>query len=139
MIVVDTNVLSELMKPSPVPAVKDWVLAQSGNELYTTSISLGEILYGIERLAAGQRKELLGATARDVFSAFESHVLSFDAAAATHYALVVARRDSLGLPIDGFDAQIASICLAHGAALATRNGKDFRHSGIAVIDPWRQT
>ncbi len=137
MIVLDSNVASELMKPSPAPAVRDWIRARRGNELYTTSIALAEIRYGIERLPAGRRRDLLMATADDVFAAFEEQVLPFDAAAAAHYPLIVTRRDRAGLPIDGFDAQIASICRVHDAVLATRNVKDFHDTGIDVIDPWQ--
>jgi len=136
MIILDTNVASELMKPSPAPVVRDWVRARCGKELYTTSITLAEIRYGIERLPAGRRRDLLKATADDVFAAFEDQVLPFDAAAAAHYPIIVTRRDHAGLPIDGFDAQIASICRTHDAALATRNRKDFHDTGIDVIDPW---
>lgn len=137
MIVLDSNVASELMKPSPAPAVQDWIRARRGNVLYTTSITLAEIRYGIERLPAGRRRDLLMATADDVFAAFEEQVLPFDAAAAAHYPLIVTRRDRAGLPIDGFDAQIASICRVHDAVLATRNVKDFHDTGIDVIDPWQ--
>jgi predicted nucleic acid-binding protein len=137
MIILDTNVTSELMKPSPSPVVRDWVRARRGDELYTTSITLAEISYGIERLPAGRRRDLLKATATDVFAAFEDQLLPFDAAAAAHYPMIVCRRDRAGLPIDGFDAQIASICDAHHAALATRNLKDFQDTGIDVIDPWQ--
>ena len=136
MIIVDTNVASELMKPSPAAVVRDWVRAHRG-ELYTTSITLAEIRYGIERLPVGRRRDALGATADDLFAAFEDQVLPFDAAAATHYPTIVTRRDRAGLPIDGFDAQIASICHTHHAALATRNIKDFQDSGVDVIDPWQ--
>jgi toxin FitB len=137
MIILDTSVASELMKPSPAPVVRDWVRARRGKELYTTSITLAEIRYGIEHLPAGRRRDLLKATADDVFAAFEDQVLPFDAAAAAHYPIIVTRRDHAGLPIDGFDAQIASICRTHDAALATRNRKDFHDTGIDVIDPWR--
>lgn len=136
MIIVDTNVASELMKPSPAPAVRDWVRAHPGNELYTTSITLAEIRCGIERLPAGRRRSLLKATADDVFAAFEGQVLPFDAAAANHYAVIVTRRERAGQPIDGFDAQIASICHLHDAALATHNLPDFQGTGIDVVDPW---
>jgi predicted nucleic acid-binding protein len=137
MIVLDSNVASELMKPSPAPAVRDWIRARRSNELYTTSITLAEIRYGIERLPSGRRRDLLMATADDVFAAFEEQILPFDAAAAAHYPLIVTRRDRAGLPIDGFDAQIASICRTHDAALATRNLKDFYDTGIDMIDPWQ--
>jgi len=137
MIVLDSNVVSELMKPFPAPAVRDWIRVRRGNELYMTSITLAEIRYGIERLPPGRRRDLMMATAEDVFAAFEEQILPFDAAAATHYPIIVTHRDRAGLPIDGFDAQIASICRTHEAALATRNLKDFHDTGIDVIDPWQ--
>jgi len=137
VIVLDTNVASELMKPSPDPVVRDWVRVRRGNELCTTSITLAEIRYGIERLPAGRRRDLLKATADDVFATFEDQVLPFDAAAAAHYPVIVTRRDRAGLLIDGFDAQIATICHTHDAALATRNLKDFQNTGIDLIDPWQ--
>jgi toxin FitB len=136
MIVVDTNVVSELMRPSPSPVVVGWVRANE-RELYTTSITLAEIGYGIERLADGRRKELLRSTAEEVFADFAERVLAFDVQAAGVYAAVVSGRDRAGLPIDGFDAQIASICRVHRAGLATRNTKDFQDTGIDVIDPWQ--
>ncbi len=137
MIVVDTNVTSELMRPVPSPAVTAWVRARSATELYTTSITLAEVRYGIERLSDGRRKDLLRAMAEDVFSAFANHVLAFDATAAVDYARIVSSRDRAGAPIDGFDAQIAAICRVHGATLATRNVKDFHDTGIDVTDPWQ--
>jgi len=139
MIVVDTNVASELMRPAPSELVRDWVISQAVGELYTTAITVAEIRYGLERLADGRRKDRLKAAADDVFTAFSDYVLPFDADAAGHYALVVTRRDDAGLPIEGFDAQIAAICRARGAVLATRNVKDFLETGIDVIDPWQSS
>ena len=139
MIVVDTNVASELMRPSPSELVRDWMISQAAGELYTTAITVAEIRYGLERLADGRRKDRLKAAADEVFTAFSDYVLPFDADAAIHYALVVIRRDGAGLPIEGFDAQIAAICRTHGAALATRIVKDFLESGIDVIDPWQSS
>ena len=136
MIVVDTNVMSELMKPSPESAVREWVRAQDPDELHTTAIGLAEIRYGIERLSGGRRRDLLRTTADEIFAAFENQILPFDAAAARHYATIVTTRDDAGLPIDGFDAQIAAICSLHHATLATRNVKDFLGTGIAVTNPW---
>jgi predicted nucleic acid-binding protein len=136
MIVVDTNVISELMKSSPADSVRDWMLRQHQTELFTTSITVAEILYGIEQLPDGQRKDMLRIAATEVFVAFENHVLPFGREDAVAYALLVHRRNLLGLPINGFDAQIAAICAIHNATLATRNGKDFEHSGITIIDPW---
>ena len=137
MIVVDTDVTSELMRPSPSTAVAAWVRARPAAELRMTSITLAEVLYGIERLPDGRRKDVLKTAAQDVFSAFAEHLLAFDARAAREYAELVSSRERAGAPIDGFDAQIAAICRVHGAILATRNVKDFRGTGIEVIDPWR--
>lgn len=136
MIVVDTNVVSELMRPSPARAVTTWLLAHDGRELFTTSITLAEIRYGIERLPAGQRQRQLRETAQKVFTAFADQVLPFDRLAAVQYGSLVADRESAGSPIDGFDAQIASICRSRDAALATRNTTDFKGTGIDLIDPW---
>src|SRR6266702_936701 len=121
MIVVDTNVASELMRPSPAVAVREWVRGQDG----------------IERLPGGRRKDALRAAVGEVFGMFAELILPFDAAAAEQYALVVSHRDGLGLPIEGFDAQIAAICRARGAALATRNLADFQETGVDVINPWQ--
>jgi len=137
MIVVDTNVASELMRPSPAAAVQDWVRRHHGRDLCTTAITVAEIGYGIERLADGRRKEALKAALAEVFGMFAEQVLSFDVAAAGQYALVVSHRDAVGMPIEGFDAQIAAICRARGAALATRNQADFRETGVEVINPWQ--
>lgn len=139
MIIVDTNVVSELMKPSPAPAVTSWVTSQRADELYTTAITIAEIRYGLARLPDGRRRDLLQAIADDVFTAFRDQILPFDARATDHYATIVISRQAAGLPIDGFDAQIAAICRVHGATLATRNEKDFQGTGVEVIDPWAQT
>lgn len=137
MIVFDTNVISELMRSEPSSVVVGWIRARSASELYTTSITLAEVRSGLERLPDGDRKQLLRSVAAEVFAAFGEQVLPFDADAATPYATIVRERDRAGLPIDGFDAQIAAICRSHGAALATRNLKDFRGTGIEVLDPWQ--
>ncbi len=137
MIVIDTNVASELMRAAPDTAVRTWIGAQDQRSLCTTSITVAEIRYGIERLPVGRRQELIRSTAEEIFTAFADQILPFDAAAAEHYAMVVARRDRAGLPIDGFDAQIAAICLANEAQLATRNVKDFVDTGVTIVDPWQ--
>ncbi|HSS89874.1 MAG TPA: type II toxin-antitoxin system VapC family toxin [Streptosporangiaceae bacterium] len=137
MIVADTNVVSELMRPSPSPALRTWVNRQAAGDLYTTAITVAEIRYGLERLPGGRREDRLQAAADEVFAAFSEFVLPFDAGAAVQYARISRQRDEAGLPISGFDAQIAAICRARGAALATRNIKDFAETGVEVIDPWR--
>lgn len=125
------------MRPAPATAVQEWVRGHDARQLSTTAITVAEVGYGIERLPDGRRKELLRATAVEVFETFAEQVLPFDLAAAEQYALVVSQRDRLGLPVDGFDAQIAAICRVHGAPLATRNLADFEQTGIEVINPWR--
>ena len=136
MIVADTNVVSELMKVEPSPSVRAWVLAQGHHELRITAITVAEILYGIERLPSGRRKDTLRDAAVDVFSRFTEDVLPFDAAAATVYPEIVDQRDCQGAPISGYDAQIAAICRANDASLATRNEKDFAGVGVELINPW---
>jgi toxin FitB len=135
MIVVDTNVVSELMRPSPDRAVVDWVRS-AGPELCTTAVTVAEIRYGLERLPGGRRKDRLQAVADEVFTMFSDYVLPFDAEAAERFALIVSHCDGIGRPIEGFDAQIAAICKTRDATLATRNMKDFRETGIGLIDPW---
>jgi len=137
MIVVDTNVVSELMRPAPAVAVRKWVRGQDARQLCTTAITVAEVRYGIERLPDGRRKELLRATAAEIFEMFAEQVLPFDLAAAEQYALVVSQRDRIGLPVEGFDAQIAAICRVRGATLATRNLAHFEKTGIEVVNPWR--
>lgn len=139
MIVLDTNVVSELMRPRPAPTVLTWLREQGSNDLYTTAITVAEIRYGIARLPAGQRRTALQQAASEIFAAFPGQILPFDFAAAYAYADVVAHRDHIGATIDGFDAQIAAICRTHAANLATRNAKDFVDTGISIIDPWQDT
>jgi predicted nucleic acid-binding protein len=138
VIIVDTTVISELMRPSPAPAVLNWVRTHSQRELYTTSVTLAEVRYGIEKLDPGRRKESFKSAAEEIFAAFDEYVLPFDRAAAIQYATIVSGRERAGLPIDGFDAQIAAVCCTHKAMLATRNGKDFTATGIEITDPWQQ-
>jgi predicted nucleic acid-binding protein len=137
MIVLDTNVVSELMRPEPAPPVRAWIIARRPGELGTTAVTVAEIRYGIERLPASRRKDALLSAAADLFAAFGDLVQPFDAAAATWYGQITARRERLGLPIGSFDAQIAAICRTRNAALATRNVRDFQETGIDIIDPWR--
>lgn len=137
MIILDTNVVSELMRPLPNAAVEGWAHRhRQRQQLWTTSITLAEIYSGVERLPAGRRRDQTAAAASDVFGSFADRILAFDPAAARQFALIVAGRDGAGLSIEGFDAQIAAICTVHGASVATRNVKDFLGTGIEVIDPW---
>jgi predicted nucleic acid-binding protein len=136
VIVLDTDVVSELMRSAPAETVLGWVQAQAATQLCTTSVTLAEVRYGITRLPDGRRKDLLLAAAEDVFTTFADRVLAFDAAAAVHYADVVVARAGAGAPISGFDAQVAAVCRRHQAALATRNVNDFSRLGLDLLDPW---
>ncbi len=113
----------------------EWVRS-AGAELRTTAITVAEIRYGLERLAGGRRKDRLRAAADDVFTVFSDYVMPFDTESAVHYALIVSHCDGIGRPIDVFDAQIAALCRARGAMLATRNVKDLRETEVDLIDPW---
>lgn len=137
MIILDTNVVSELMRPEPAAVVLGWIRANARDGLHTTTITVAEIRYGIARLPEGRRREAIHQAANEVFAAFPRQVLPFDLAAAGSYADVVTARESLGNPIDGFDAQIAAICRSQAATLLTRNVKDFVDTGIAVVNPWQ--
>jgi predicted nucleic acid-binding protein len=139
MIVLDTNVVSELMRPEPAPQVSSWVRSRDRRELRMTSITLAEIRYGIARLPDGRRKQVLLDTADDIFRVFSDQVLPVDEAAAEQYAVIASTRERAGKPIAGFDALIAAVCRSRGAALATRNLPDFHGTGIDVIDPWANT
>jgi predicted nucleic acid-binding protein len=136
MIILDTNVVSELMRAEPDARVRQWVSGLRADELGTTAVTVAEIRHGIERLPDGRRKEGLLSAATDLFAAFGQLVQPFDALAAAWFGPVMVRRAGLGLPIEGFDAQIAAICRARGAVLATRNIKDFLETGVEVINPW---
>ena len=136
MIILDTNVVSELMRPEPAPEVSGWVRDRDRHELRTTAITIAEVRYGIARLPEGRRKQVLLAAADDIFRTFEDQVLPVDAAAAEQYAVIASNRQRSGKPISGFDALIAAVCRSQGAALATRNAPDFDGTGIEVIDPW---
>ncbi len=138
-IVLDTNVVSELMRATPAPAVLAWLQQTSSTGLYTTSVTVAQIRYGIVRLPDGRRKDDLHRAANEIFAAFPRQVLPFDLAAATAYADVVTGREAGGNPISGFDGQIAAICRSQAATLATRNTKDFIDTGITLIDPWQET
>lgn len=138
MIVLDTNVVSELMRIEPEPAVLSWIQERSGGGLYTTTVTVAEIRYGIARLPEGWRRESLHQAANEIFAAFPRQVLPFDLAAANAYADVVAVRENVGNPIDGFDAQIAAICRSQAATLASRNTKDFIGTGVALVNPWQE-
>lgn len=137
MIVLDTSVLSEAIKASPSAAVIRWLAAQQPAEVFLTTITQAEVLYGLALLPAGKRRTNLTAAAEKLFSGdFQGRVLSFDEASARSFAKIVAARTAAGRPIAQLDAMIAAICSARHATLATRNVSDFANCGIRVINPW---
>lgn len=137
MVVIDTNVVSELMRRSPEPAVMAWFSRQASTNLYLTAVTEAELRAGAAILPSGRRRDRIAAEVDAVVREdFAGRVLPFDSDAARAYAEVAASRRSVGRPILEADGQIAAIARARDAAVATRNGADFEHCGIAVIDPW---
>jgi len=138
MILLDTNVIAELMRPAIAPAVTAFLRAQNAEELFTASRCEAEIRYGIGRLPAGRRRAGLEAAFRAFLAqGFADRVLAFDSACAEGYAAVRVRREAAGLAISIPDALIAGTALAHGAAVATRNLSDFAGCGLTLINPWQ--
>ena len=137
MIVLDTHVLSELMRPVPSPQVLAWLDAQTPDTLWLTSVSVAELLFGIARLPDGARKQAFAQAALGMLEEdFANRVLNFDLEAASILANLAAASERAGRPMGLADGQIAAICLAHHASLATRNGRDFAQLGLQLINPW---
>jgi predicted nucleic acid-binding protein len=138
MILLDTNVVSEAIKPLPNPAVRAWLDAQLVETLFLPSITVAELLFGIGALPDGRRKDALTAQIDTVLAVFAGRILPFDLAAARHHAklAVAARAAGLGFPTP--DGYIAAIAAANGFAVASRDGGQFRAAGLMVIDPWAE-
>ncbi|MCB8927957.1 MAG: type II toxin-antitoxin system VapC family toxin [Ardenticatenaceae bacterium] len=137
MILLDTNVLSELMKPAPEASVVRWVDDQLVDTLYISAITRAEVELGIALLPEGRRKQQIAGAAQQMFAQFSGRCLVFGETAAVQYGQLVAERTRNGRPITVEDAQIAAIALAGGLRLATRNEKDFVDiPGLVVINPW---
>lgn len=135
MIVLDTNVVSELMKPTPQGAVRDWLTGLGDEPLTTTAITLSEIEFGLQRLPDGRRRQALHASFEALIGALA--VLPLDDVAARQAGRLRASRHAAGLSSQASDMMIAGIVFVADAALATRNTKDFEGLGIALLDPWR--
>ena len=135
---IDTNVISELMRENPAPQVLAWFDSQNANVMQTSAITHAEILAGIELLPAGKRKEAMARAGSQIFEEdFSGRCIHFGGQAIRHYAKVRAQRQLAGRPIDTADAQIAAISLAADLTLVTRNTKDFEGiDGLQVINPW---
>jgi predicted nucleic acid-binding protein len=137
MIIVDTNVVAELMKASPAEVVASWMNDQEASALFLTTITLGEIGYGLEILPHGRRRlHLEEGFARVIAEAFTGRILAFDEEAARHYSVLMGRRRGMGPPLSVLDGQIAAIARAKGSTVATRNVRDFVECGVEIINPF---
>lgn len=136
MIVLDTNVVSEAMRPTPSPAVIDWMDRQAAETLYLSSVTIAELLYGVGALPAGRRKQALRSAVDGLIELFHDRVLPFNLEAARCYAdlAVTARMGGKGFPTP--DGYIAAIAVANGFTVATRDAGPFQAAGIDIIDPW---
>jgi predicted nucleic acid-binding protein len=137
MIILDTNVLSELMRASPSERVAKWLGSLPPSTVFTTAVTKAEILYGLELMPRGHKRELLQRAATAMLrDRFPNRVLPFAEDASPIFAQLGATRRGLGRPIGQFDCQIASIARIHGASVATRDVRDFADCGLDLIDPW---
>ena len=137
MILLDTNVLSALMRPAPDAAVEHWLTAQPGASMFISAITEAELLYGAALLPSGKRRSALTAEIEGMLEEdFGGRILPFDRLAAQAFAKIAADRRGAGRPISQADAQIAAIAQSRGASLATRNVPEFDGCGIEVINPW---
>ncbi len=136
MIILDTNVISEVILPSPSPNVVHWVAGQAAPNLYLSTISAAELRYGVEILSTGERRNrLLAEVAGMLEEDFAGRILPFDSAAAQAYAVIAAARHAAGHPINHADCQVVAIARCRGASVATRDVDGFEGSGIDVINP----
>jgi toxin FitB len=137
MVIVDTNVLAEVMRTSPAPAVVGWLNAQDSASLFLTAITVGEIRYGLRIMPKGQRRQTIELGFDQIIAtAFAGRILSFDEHAAVYYGEVMGRRKELGRPLSVPDGQIAALARLHGFAVATRNVRDFLDCGIELVNPF---
>lgn len=137
MYILDTNVVSELMRPAPNPVITAWVAEHPPSSLFLTAVSEAELRFGLAIMQPGKRRDGLNAALeRMLRTGFASRILPFDSEAAGAYAGIAATRRRLGRPIAGADCQIAAIARLRRMAVATRNVRDFEDTGIEVFDPW---
>lgn len=137
MFVLDTNVVSELMRPEPEASVSEWMARHPATSLFFTAVGEAELRFGVATLPTGTRREALSAKVEVLLrDRLRGRVLPFDSQAASAYAEIAARRRIRGLAVSYPDCQIAAIAHCHNAVVVTRNARDFEGTGIEVIDPW---
>jgi predicted nucleic acid-binding protein len=136
MLILETAVLAEVLRPSPSPVIGVWLAAQPREDLYTTSLAQADILYSVERQPPGKRRSDLMAAVAEVFAFFEKRILPFDPDAARAYPQIVLNRKMMGQEIPAASAMLAAITRSRGATLATRSPANFSGCGIRVVDPW---
>ena len=138
MIILDTNVVSEAMKPQPNAVVRAWLNDQTVETLYLSTVTLAELLFGVAALPVGKRKNMLSSTLEGLVGLFEGRMLSFDAGAARQYAelAVTARNGGRGFPTP--DGYIAAIAASRGFSIASRDTSPFAAAGLQVINPWEK-
>ena len=138
MILLDTNVISEIMREQPDPGVRAWLRALPRNEFWTASVVIAELFSGIDLMPVGRKQKALREAVESMIAQdFRGKILKFDVQAAHHYGEILAHRQRIGRPIKQMDALIAATALTHGATLATRNIPDFEHCGIPLVNPWQ--
>jgi predicted nucleic acid-binding protein len=139
MIVLDTNVISEIMRERPDPVVLKWLDHQPEKDLWTTSVVIAELLVGIEMSPPGRKQKALREAVEGMIADdFRGQVVAFNLPAARLYAEIVASRKKIGRPIREMDAQIAAVARVHGATLATRDVRDFAGCDLDLVNPWRR-
>ena len=136
-VLLDTNVVSELLRPSPNPAVESWVAERPAAELHFTAVGEAELRYGVAILSAGRRRDALALAIEAILREdFEGRILPFDSDAAREYASIASARRAAGRTVAPADCQIAAIARARGMTVATRNVRDFGDIEVEVVDPW---
>jgi toxin FitB len=136
MILLDTNVISEAMKPQPHSSVRDWLDAQAAETLFLSSVTVAELLYGIGALPDGKRKANLAAALEGVMGLFGTRILPFDTNAARRYADLAVKARAAGMGFPTPDGYIAAIAVTHGLAVVSRDTSAFHAAGLTVINPW---
>ena len=136
MILLDTNVVSEAMKPAPEPAVRDWLDEQAAETLYLSSVTIAELTFGIGALPQGHRRDRLTAALEGVMALFGDRILPFDTKAAPRYGDLAVRARAAGRGFPTPDGYIAAIAAAHDFAVASRDASAFEAAGLTVINPW---